>query len=223
MTTLKQFSYLFLGHIIFLDFLLRQIESNPLVDALRMALPVLLQIQIGTKIDYENVTQLTDLLRFISRNRVSDQCSMNIVNALTLQGEELNHEQARSVVWSLSKITLQSDHMHYDKLLDNAIKVMNRNFDKEDFVVLNTTLEKMVWKYLTDTNKFERFYDERFYNSCSDFVVANDLGFEKATFIQTDLNRVVSFFIFKLRTHHAEFVLIYFVYRSVIHSLRQKI
>lgn len=190
---LNQFLSFFPGHIIFLDFLLRRLEPNPLVDALLMALPVLLQIQIGTKIDYENVQELTELLRFIGRNRVNDQCTMNIVNALTLQGEELKVEQARNIIWSLCSVKLP-EHLNYDKLLNNAINVMKRHFAEEEFTTINTTLEKMVRKYLTDSTKFNKFYDEEMYNSCADFIVTNDLGFEKATFIQSVLNKVVSCF-----------------------------
>lgn len=72
-------------------------DSNPLVDALHLALPILLQIQIGTKMDNENKSQLTDLLIFVSRFRVSDQCTMNIVNALTMHGHDLSFEQATKV------------------------------------------------------------------------------------------------------------------------------
>lgn len=179
-----------LGHLIFLDFLLRRMDRNALVDTLQLALPVLLQIQIGTKIDYDNVTQLTELLSFVSRYRVNDQCIMNIVNALTLHGADLNLEQARSIVWSLSSSSLRIHNANSDKLLENAIRVMKRDFDKEDFTVLCTTLEKMINKYMYNPSTYEKFYDETLYNKCGDFVVTNDLGFENATFIQRQMNKL---------------------------------
>lgn len=165
-------------------------ESNPLVEALHLALPVLLQIQIGTKIDYENVSQLTDLLTFVSRYRVNDQCIMNIVNALTLHGTDLSVEQAQSVVWSLSTTFLPVYNSKCNKLLENAINVLKRNVDELDFIAVNTALKKMTDKYITDPEKFVKFYDETFYNKCADYVVMKDLGFENAVFIQRELNKL---------------------------------
>lgn len=165
-------------------------KPNPLVDALKLALPLVLQIQIGTKMDYENVAQLVELLMFVSRYRVSDQCIMNIVNGLTLHGEELSLNQAHSILWSLSSTSNQIYKPGCDKLLTNSIKVMKRDFDKEEYSTVCTTLEKMVHKYLYDPSAYEKFYDEALYNKCADFIVLNDLGFEKATFIQNSLNKL---------------------------------
>lgn len=178
------------GQIVFLNFLLRQMEPNPLVDALLMALPALLQIQIGTKIDYDNVAQLCELLAFVSRNRVSDQCTMNIVNALTMHGVDLNVEQSRRIIWSLSSTSAQIYNPSCEKLLDNAIKAMKRDFEKEDFPTICTTLEKMIGKYLYDQNEFQKFYDETLFNKFADLVVMNDLGFANATFLQRELNKL---------------------------------
>lgn len=159
-----------------------------------MELPVWLQIQIGTKIDYENVDELLALLRFITRKRVSDKCTIIIVNALILQGEDLNRRQARHIIWLLSSTGLP-DHLNYDKLLGNSINVIKRHFAMEQFWAIKVTLAKMVWKYSSDSTKFEKFYDEEFYNKCADFVVTNDLGFEEAIHILRKLCKVVSFYL----------------------------
>ncbi len=165
-------------------------KQNALVDALKLALPMLLQIQIGTKIDYENVNQLTELLAFVSRYRVSDQCIMNIVNALTLHGNDLNLEQARSIIWSLSSTKIRIYNSKCEKLLDNAIKATKRDFEQEEFSTMNTTLEKMIEKYMWDPKEYEKFYDEALYNKCADFVVIKDLGFENATYLQRQMNKL---------------------------------
>lgn len=186
----NNWSFLLAGHIIFLSFLLKQMKSNPLVDVLQLALPVLLQIQINTKIDYENVTQLTELLRFVSEYRVSDQCIMNIVNSLVLHGEDLSLEEARSIVWSLSSKSLRIHNSSCDKLLTNSIKVIKKHFGEEEWSTVQTTLEKMIEKYMSDQSTFEKFYDEAFYNKCADFAVTKDLGFENASYLQRQLNKL---------------------------------
>ncbi|XP_037034087.1 uncharacterized protein LOC119072878 [Bradysia coprophila] len=180
-----------LGHIIFLGYLLEQMESNPLVDALKIALPTLLQVQISTKIDHENVAQLIELLRFVSQRRVSDPCIRNICAALRLRGEDLSPEQARYVVWSLSSPTLSVPKEYLDKLMEDAIRAMSKEkFGAENILTIGTTLKKMINKYMHDPHEFDKFYNEAFFNKCADAVVMNDLGFEKATFIQRDLNNL---------------------------------
>lgn len=181
------------GHIIFLDFLLLRLESNALVNALHKALAVVLETQIYTKIDYENVHELTQLLSFVGRNRINDRCTIFIVKTLSLRGQILNVEQARRIIWALSSVKLPED-LDYYTLLGRSLNVLKINFANEEFEAINTTLQKMVQKFLTDRTKFDKFYDEQLYSMCAEFVVLNDLGFEEATFIQRALNKVVSCF-----------------------------
>lgn len=165
-------------------------ESNPLVEALRLALPVLLQIQIGTKIDYDNANELVELLQFVSRNRVSDQCILNIVNALVLRGTDLSPEQARSIVWSMSSRSMLVKNLSCSKLVENAIKVLRSDIGDGEFETHCTTVQKMVGKYLDDSHEFEKFYDEALFNRYADTVVTKDLGFENACFLQRHLNNL---------------------------------
>ncbi|KAJ6625240.1 hypothetical protein Bhyg_16521, partial [Pseudolycoriella hygida] len=179
-----------LAHLIFLSKMLPRLDRTPLVEALQIALPLLLQIQIGTKIDYENVSELTELLHFACEHRVSDQCVMNIVNSLILHGEDLSVEQSRSILWSLSDRSFRVNNANCEKLLENAMRAMKRNINREDHKELNTTVDRLIFKYLDDPSKNVKFYDEFLFNTCSDLVVENDLGFENATCLQKEFNKI---------------------------------
>lgn len=181
---------LFSGHILFLNFLFKRMKPNPLVDTLKLALPVLLQIQISSQIDHENVPQLAELLRFVSQHKVSDTSIMNIVSSLTIHGADLSLEQARSIVWSLSNRSFPMYNENCEKLLQNSIKAMCRQIDNEDITHLSTTFMKMNDKYFSNPDTFQAFYNETFCNKCADFVVMNDLGFEEAGYIQKQMNRL---------------------------------
>lgn len=167
-------------------------ESSPLVDALLMALPTLLQIQISTQIDHENTAQLVELLRFVSYRKVSEACIMNICSALILCSENLSPEQAKDVIWSLSSFHLHVPKAHSDKLLEDAIRaICQANIDEENIATFGKALlKRMTNKYLTDPLEFEAFYSETFFKHCADSVVKNDLGFDNAVSIQSWLNNV---------------------------------
>ncbi|KAG4071490.1 hypothetical protein HA402_011644 [Bradysia odoriphaga] len=179
-----------LGNLVFLSFLLRQMESNRLVDSLQMLLSELVQLQVNKNIDHLNVIQLTELLNYISHHRLSGQCTINTLNALILHRHNLNGEQAKTIVWSLSSLTLSIPMAYRDALLESSIRVFVENINQFDFGTVLITLAKMINRYLDDTIEYEKFYNEDLYYKCTDFVVTNDLGFEKATILQQRLNRL---------------------------------
>lgn len=182
----NQINDISLGHIIFLEFLLKKVEPTPLIEAFKIALPMLLQIQLGTKMDHENVSQLTDLLLFVTRNAVSEQCIMNIVSALTLHGEELSHDEARSIVWSLSD--LKQFNSNHEKLLENCLNVLSKSLHNLSFEFIELTLSKLIDKYV---QRFPFFYNEQFYSKCANYIVDNNVGFMNGIYVQKKFNKIV--------------------------------
>lgn len=176
-----------LGHIIFLNYLLKKMESTPLVEAFKIALPMLLQIQIGTKMDHENVAQLVELLTFVAHNRVSDQCVMNIVSALTMHGDNLSSSEARSIIWSLAELkTITSNH---EKLVRNCFLVLENSIDELQFKDVAVILDKIIEKY---SSQCMAFYSETFYQRCVDFCLHHNVNLMDAIYVQRKLNKIVS-------------------------------
>lgn len=175
-----------LGHIIFLSYLLKKMEPTPLVEAFKIALPMLLQIQIGTKMDHENVAQLVELLLFVAQNRVSDQCVMNIVSALTMHGDNLSSSEAKSIIWSLTELkNITSNH---EKLLGNCFCVLEKSLDELTFKDVELTLERIIEKY---SAHYMAFYSESFYQCCVDYCVQHNVNFMDAIYVQRKLNKIV--------------------------------
>ncbi|CAD7093812.1 unnamed protein product [Hermetia illucens] len=181
----KQINDISLAHIVFLDFLLRKLERTPLVEALRMALPMLFQIQLSSQIDHENVPELVELLTFAANNNTSDKCVMSIVSALTLHGESLKVDAAVQIVWALTE--LQNFKPSHDRLLHNCFniissKIMQLSFEKVD-LILHKTINKTVLK-------FDSFYSEDLLDAAAQHAVQNDIGFTNAMFILKKFNKL---------------------------------
>lgn len=186
----NQINDISLGQIIFLEFLMKKFEPTPLVEAFRIALPMLMQIQLGTKMDHENTGQVTDLLQFAARNAMSDQSTMSIVSALTMHGTDLTLDEARSVVWSLCDLENYDDR--YDKLMHNSLEVICDSMSNSMTIgMIETTLSKMISRYVRQNERNAAFYDEEFFKRCARFAIDKDVGVENAVYIQRKFNRIV--------------------------------
>lgn len=186
----NQINDISLSQIIFLEFLMKKFEPTPLVEAFRIALPMLMQIQLTNKMDHENSGQVTDLLQFASRNAMSEQSTMSIISALTMHGTDLSPDEARSIVWSLCD--LEHYDVRYDKLMHNSLEVLCDSVDEMAFGMVETTLSKMVSRFGRQNDRNEAFYDEEFFKRCARYVVDKDMGLENAIYIQRKFNRIVS-------------------------------
>lgn len=187
-----QINDLQLGHIVFLDFLFKKVEQIPLIESIKLALPLLLQIKLNDQLDHENLPQLLDLLNFIAENPISEQCKMNVISALTIHGNNLNVVDAKQIIWSL--VEMENEYKHdYDKLLCICINIVENNLDQLDYYQFNKLFGKIIDRYSykhVDVN--DSFYNEKFYTKCIDHFIKNDYGFLSAVYLQKKFNKIVS-------------------------------
>ncbi|XP_041764693.1 uncharacterized protein LOC121589676 [Anopheles merus] len=174
-----------LDHIVFLSFILKKLDRTPLVEALQIALPMLLQIQIGYKLDHENVQQLVDLLEFVSQHKVNDRTVMNIVSALTLHGTNLSPEQATNALKALA--SFHNFLPQYGKLLQNVFAVLERDLDELPFKMLDYVLKRVLEKNL---EHYPMFYHEPFLKRCAQYAVDHDIGLLNALYLLKKLNKI---------------------------------
>lgn len=146
---------------------------------------MLFQIQVPVKMDHENIPQLTELLQFVSKNRVSDKIAMNIISALTMHGENLSPDEARSIIWSMCDA--KKFHPGHEKLLRNSLTVFKNQLTHYTFDHLESTLSKLIDKFM---QKHSSFYDEEFFTKCVDYVIGRDVGFVKALYVVKKLNKI---------------------------------
>nr|CAD7401538.1 unnamed protein product [Timema poppensis] len=92
-----QVNDLSLQQIVFLEFVLKRMKSSSLTDALRIALPLVFEAQLETKIDRSNPSQLAELLYYSVQTRCSDSCIEFLLGALNDLHHELDINSAKNV------------------------------------------------------------------------------------------------------------------------------
>lgn len=179
-----------LHQIIFLDFLLKQFKSSPLVDGLLIALPIVFEVYLPTKMDRQNVGHLAEYLQYISKKRVSDSCIELIVHNLIKcidQGGQLDPRIANSIIWSICDMEANA---FFKELYEKAMNALVSQTDQLEHRDLQTTLSKIVYKH-------SFYYNEAFVDNCANYIIEHDLGFEEAVFTLSKLTRIVSDNFFK--------------------------
>lgn len=179
-----------LDQITLLEFLLRKVNKEPLVNALQMALPMVFQVQLLTQMDHDNVPQLLQLLKFISINitSISRKSVMNVVTALTLHGESFHPLDAIKIVNALSEF----DHFlpGYRRLLNNTVTVVGENMHEVEFRHLEFTLQQMIDVFAT--LKHPEFYNDQFFAKCAEEAISRDIGFQTAIHVLQKFGQIVS-------------------------------
>ncbi|KAJ8943016.1 hypothetical protein NQ318_008334 [Aromia moschata] len=173
-----------LHHVIFLDFLVGQFNSSPLVEAFRMALPIIFEIHLPVKIDKRNVTHLAEYLHYASKVDLSKNSIKILVDALLESTEELDGKTAKSIIWSLTDMDPTE---YFAPLLDKAINDLLIHIDELNYTDLESTLSKMVHKY---TKKHSYFYNETFVDTCVNYLIDHDLGFKYGVYALRKIGRI---------------------------------
>lgn len=175
-----------LNQIVFLNFLLGKFGSTPLIEALKIALPILFEINLSVKLDHENIPQLTEFLGYIAKNQINDKCTMNVISALTLHGNQLDPNIASSIIWSLASI--RNFQPQYERLLKNAFACVVGNIDDLTFEIIETTLMRVIDKY--SINQTPSFYNEEFFERCAEIIIKRNMDFISAIFILKKFNKI---------------------------------
>ena len=173
-----------LQQIIFLEFLLSQAGASPLVEALKIALPMVFEIHLPVKMDYPNPAHLAEYLYFASRNNLTEDSVERIVSAL-LEHPEFDVKTARSIVWSVCEM---QGHEMFRPLMKKAIDSLVVHLDDLSFNDMETTLTKLISRF---TRKHSYFYNQTFYESCANHVIDKDLGFKQSIYILRKFGRLV--------------------------------
>ena len=174
-----------LNEIIFLEFLLAKVNPNALVDALRIALPIVFQVQLPVKMRGASPLRLAEYLLFAAKQKLP-KTSVNLIvdELMTYRGRELEPKVAMSIVWSLCDAEYDEYH---EKLFSTVLQCLISNYDKLSFSDLDNTLTKLAFKY---SIRYPMYYDEVFFDICGNAVVDEDKGFEMGSFFFTKFLRV---------------------------------
>lgn len=175
-----------LQQIIFVDFLLSHHENEPLVEALRLALPMVFEIQFPIKVDKDNLAQLIECFQYISKKDVSERCVEAVVRFLLKYPQEIDAKSAMSIIWSVCD--MKADEF-FEPILTKAINAFILNIEYLSYCDIETTLGKLLRKY-TPFLKF--YYNETLCDVSVNYVIDNNLGFEAAVYLQKRFTKIVS-------------------------------
>lgn len=175
-----------LHQIIFLEFMMRNFDRNPLVDALRIAFPLVFEAQLSLKMARDDVTSLAELLQYACKKPISDSSINIIIECLEKLSDNIDVKTAKSVVWSLCE--LRRPLPSYHVLLIYCWNVITENIEQCSYTEIDDLLGWMVKKV---GQKQTHFYHEGFADSCVRYVVTKDCGFEEGTWILKKLTRLV--------------------------------
>jgi len=149
-----------LQDIIFIIFLLKKMDSTPLRDALLIALPLVFETQLPTKLDSDNTSILTSSLRFIIESNINNSKIQSIIlESLWKHRNNLDTKLASSVfnslcyVSNLSPIAFEILHSTQKILTINAkelhIQQIIQILNKLEFVIANKYVLRILNQYLT--------------------------------------------------------------------------
>ena len=82
-------------------------ESTPLVNALKIALPIVFDLNVSLKLDHENPEEIMKLLHYVSvtEMKISDKSMMNLLSSITLHGTSISVHNAQTDLSAVRKLS----------------------------------------------------------------------------------------------------------------------
>lgn len=152
-TTVNEIS---LRDIMFIVFLLKKMDkenSTPLRDALLIALPLVFEAQLPTKLDSDDISLLTWSLRFVSENNINNTIIQDtILKSLWKYENNLDIRTAWSIFYSLCSYVSCLPPIAFE-VLSKVQKILIANAKQLSIQEIIKTLDNLVFvtlkKYIT--------------------------------------------------------------------------
>lgn len=138
--------------------LLKEMDSTPLRDALLIALPVVFEAQLPTKLDSDNILMLTQSLRFITENNINDPKIQDTILKSLQKFENLNIQTAFHIFCSLCCAPYPSPRTF--ELMFNIQKVLISDAKHLSVLDIVKALDKLV--FVTTRKYVSSLYSTKF-------------------------------------------------------------
>lgn len=177
--------------IMFLDFMLTRFDSkNHLVDALKLALPLAFQIHLPLELDNRDLPLLRDMLSYCCTHDLPDRCINNVVTGLLLHDQTIDAQVAKSIIWSLCQINCTEEIFPTRvQLLHICYDILMQSLDTLTYDDVLRTAAKIKGRVL---EKHPEYYHEQLMDAIANYVVKNEVEFEKGLLVARVLSRIVS-------------------------------
>ncbi|KRT82952.1 hypothetical protein AMK59_4227 [Oryctes borbonicus] len=163
-----------LHQIIFTDFLLSKAKPSPLVEALKIALPLAYDIQLPTKINQTSLSNLAEHLHYVSKKSVISEDSVMLIVDYLMKVKVFDPKSSISILWSICDMP---SNARFKPLFLKAIKSLLAVGHVIPYHDFETVISKMITQY---TPNMSFYYNGQFCDYCANLVVSQDLGFENA-------------------------------------------
>lgn len=182
-----QINDLNLHQIVFLEYILSKFETCTLIEALKIALPIVFEAQLSVKLERRNVSQLAEMLQYAVRNNLSISACTLLIDCLVEIYHDIDPKSAIKIAWSLGDVDRSFNSVPF--LFRQTLNVMSDNIDDYSFDEIEVTLRRILKNQSKNTSTF---YHEEFLESCARYVVKYNCSIEKASSILQKLTKVVS-------------------------------
>ncbi|XP_022174077.1 uncharacterized protein LOC111036376 [Myzus persicae] len=181
----KMINDMSLQQITFLHFLLKELSSCPLVDALKLALPIVFETQVQYKLE-DNLYWQVEFLNYIAKHRLSQETYDFVMSRIIRNIDQISPKIVQSLL-----LCLYYKHYSTEKYIDTinrCLKYYTNHLEYiADFSDVDAILSRMINKYSTDS---ELFYNEQFINTVMEFMMKKEESFEVLAFVLKKLNRI---------------------------------
>lgn len=175
-----------LQQITFLHFILKDLSSCPLVDALKLALPIVFETQVQYKLE-DNVYQQVEFLNYITKHNLSQESFDFVMSRIINNIDQINLKNVKNLLFCLYCKNYANDK--YIDIINRCLKVYTHRIELVGNITdIEAILSKMINKYLTES---EHFFNEEFAFKVIAFIIKKEEKFEDGTFILKKLNRIV--------------------------------
>lgn len=182
----KMINEMSLQQITFLHFLLKELSSCPLVDALTLALPIVFETQVQYKIE-DNVYLLVRFLNYVAKHNLSQETFDFVMSRIIKNINQLNPKIVKSLL-----LCLYYKGYSTDKYINVINKCIQMFVDHIELIANSSDIEailtRMLNKYLTES---EIFYDEQFINTIIKYLIEKQESFHNISYIVKKLNKIV--------------------------------
>lgn len=172
-------------HILFLNFLLSNFESTPLVDALQIALPLVFEIHLPTKLNTSNPSQMVDCLNYAIDKRLSQETIKILRENLENYPGAFDGETARKII---SNLCFLPRNAIYQNLLTKASTDLVVDIDNVSIVNMEICLNRLAHKY---TNRYPFYYQEVLFDTCANYIIDHNIDCSRAFKVLRNMARVV--------------------------------
>lgn len=175
------------NHLTFLSFLLKKMNPTPITDALLIAIPMVFDLNLCQRIDHNNAVELAELLHFLTTSsmQISSKSMTTIIASLLQNSNSLDVQQAKSVIWSLTRMR-ELDRAH-EKLYQNCMQIVSAKILELPIVDLETTLQKIIDRHLRGDSLY---LSEIFLESIVTYIIEKEVSFLEVSYILKKFNSI---------------------------------